>query len=63
MHMMHFFKDLDYDMENKGDKLVITIKGDKEKIAKVEKKLKAMKDLCDCGEEGCCGDKDSGCCC
>lgn len=53
MRMMHFFKDLDCKMENQGDKLVITIKGDKEKIAKVERKLKALKELC-CGEEDCC---------
>lgn len=51
--MMHFCKDLDCEMENQGEKLVITIKGDKEKIAKVEKKLKALQELC-CGEDGCC---------
>ena len=54
MGMMHFFKDLDCSMENQGEKLVITIKGDKEKIAKAEKKLKALHELCCCGDEKCC---------
>lgn len=51
--MMPFLKDLDCEIENQGGKLVITIKGDKEKLAKVEKKLKAFKELCECchGEE------------
>ncbi len=54
--MGHFFKGLDCKVDNQGDKLVITIKGDKEKIAKMEKKMKAMKELCSCGEDGeeCC---------
>lgn len=54
--MKHFCKDLDCEMENQGEKLVITIKGDKEKIAIVEKKLKALKELCccDCESEKCC---------
>jgi hypothetical protein len=40
-------------MGNKGDKLVITVTGDKEKISVLEKKMKALHELCD-GEEGCC---------
>ena len=52
--MMEFFKDLDVSMENKGDTLLITVKGEKEKIKGVEKKLNALKDLCS-GEEECCG--------
>jgi len=55
---MHHLKDLDVKMENKGGELLITIKGDKEKIAAVEKKLKAVKELC-CG----CGCGDEGHCC
>lgn len=54
--MGHFCKGLDCKMENQGDKLVITIKGDKEKLVKLEKKMKAMREIC-------CGDEDSeGCC-
>lgn len=55
-HMNDFFKDLDVDMKNEGKTLVITVKGDEEKIKKLEKKLKALKDLCD-------GDCDCGCGC
>jgi len=55
-HMNNFFKDLDVDIKNQGDTLVITVKGDKEKIKHVEKKLNAMKDLCE-GEDEC------SCCC
>jgi len=46
--------DLDCRMENLGDKLVITIKGDEKKIAMVERKLKALKELCCCC---CCGEE------
>ncbi|MCJ7740218.1 hypothetical protein MUP32_02790 [Candidatus Microgenomates bacterium] len=53
---MHHLKDLDFKMENKGEELVITVKGDKEKIIKVEKKLKALKELC------CCCGEDCDCC-
>lgn len=56
MHFMHDLKDLDCKIENKGEELIITIKGDKEKLEKVEKKLKALKELC-----GCCGE-DCDCC-
>lgn len=56
-HFGDFCKDLDCKMENKGEELVITIKGDKEKLAKLERKLKAMKELC-CGE----GEEGHGCC-
>ncbi len=52
--MKNFFKDLECNMDNQGDKLVITLKGDKEKIAKVEKKLKALQELGCCEEECCC---------
>ena len=50
-----FLKDLDFSMENQGEKLVITIKGDKEKIKSVERKLNAMKELCG-------GDCECSCC-
>jgi len=51
-HFKELFKDLDLKMENQGEKLVITVKGDKEKLKNVEKKLNAIKELCG-GEEGC----------
>ncbi|KKS90029.1 MAG: hypothetical protein UV63_C0007G0012 [Microgenomates group bacterium GW2011_GWC1_43_11] len=54
-HMRDFLKDLDFSMENQGEKLVITIKGDKEKIKSVERKLNAMKELCG-------GDCECSCC-
>ncbi len=56
MHFGHFCKDLECEIENQGGKLVITLSGDAEKIAMVERKLKALKELCHCGEEG------GGCC-
>lgn len=52
------FEDLDFKMENQGEKIVITIKGEKDKLEKLEKKLNALKDLheaCDDEEGGCCG--------
>lgn len=58
---MHFLKHLEgikVTMENKGEELVITAKGSKETIASLEKKLKAVKELCDCG---CCCEKGSCC--
>jgi len=56
-HMKKLFDGMDVDMKNQGDKLVITVSGDKEKVATLEKKLSAVKELCDCGDEecGCCG--------
>jgi len=57
MHFAKFLKDLDVKIENKGEELLISVKGDKEKIATVEKKLGAVKELC-CG---CCND-EGGCC-
>jgi|WetSurMetagenome_2_1015567.scaffolds.fasta_scaffold737937_2 hypothetical protein len=39
-------KDLKTEIKNNGDKLVVTISGDKDKLAKLEKKLGAMKTLC-----------------
>ena len=58
-HMLQMFKGLDHSIENKGDSLVITVKGDKEDIAKLEKMLKAMKDLHEACGDDCCGE---GCC-
>ena len=57
MNLGHHLKDLDIKMENKGEELVITIHGKKEQLAKVEKKLHALKELCCC-----CGHDDSHCC-
>lgn len=54
-HMREFLKGLDFTMENKGEQLVITIKGDKEKIKNIEKKLNALKELCD-------GECECSCC-
>ena len=53
MHFMHHLKDMDVKMENKGEELVITVKGDKEKIAVTERKLKALKELCCCCGDNC----------
>ena len=57
--MGHFCKGLNCKMDNQGGQLVITIKRDKEKIAKMEKKMKAMHELCGCGEEN---EDGEGCC-
>jgi hypothetical protein len=46
------FKDIKVDMENQQGKLVITLSGDPEKLQKLEKKLKALYELC--GDEDCC---------
>jgi len=54
-HFKELFKDLEFKMENQGDKLVITVSGEKEQLKTVEKKLNAMKELC-------CGDGEDGCC-
>ena len=54
MHMKHFFKDLKTNIENKGDEIIISIKGDKEQLITAEKKLNAMKELCCEGEMSCC---------
>jgi hypothetical protein len=51
-HIQDLLKDVDVAMENKGDTLIITVKGEKEQLKNVEKKLNAMKELC-CGEGGC----------
>jgi hypothetical protein len=58
MHFWKHLKDLNIKMENKGEDLVITIHGEKEKIVAVEKKLKALKELSGC----CCGCDDDSCC-
>jgi hypothetical protein len=52
----NFCKDLDCEIENKGKEILITIKGNEEKLEKLEKKLNALKEFCQnfCGEEGCC---------
>lgn len=62
MHFAKFLKGLDTSILNKGTELIVTIKGDKEKLMEVEKKLGAIKELC-CGGE-CCEDHSSkgGCC-
>jgi len=52
-HMNKLFEGLEVGMENKGEKLLITVSGDKEKIKILEKKLNAIKELCS-DEEGCC---------
>ena len=57
MHFMKFLKGIETKMENKGEELVITIKGDKEKIAMFEKKLNALKEL----HSGCCEGEDCDC--
>ena len=60
-HWLQMLKGLEHEIENKGDSLVITLKGDKAVLAKLEKALKAMKDLHEaCGEDCECG---GGCCC
>jgi hypothetical protein len=61
-HFLSFLKNLDHEIKNEGDKLVITLKGDRDELVKLEKVLRAMKDLheaCDCDGEDCHG----GCCC
>ena len=57
--MRQFFKDLDINIENKGDELVISIKGDKEKLVVAENKLNEMKEL----SSDRCGGKDGSSCC
>lgn len=52
MHMFgKYLKDLKHEVKNSGDTLTITISGDTEKIANLEKKLNAVKELC-CDDEG-----------
>lgn len=55
----NIFKNFTHTVENKGESLVITVKGEKEKIADLEKKLKAIKELC--SGEDCCSESH-GCC-
>lgn len=52
--MKNWLKDFDIKMENKGEEMVISIKGNKEKIISLEKKLKALKELHDCCDCHCC---------
>lgn len=54
-HFKEMLNGLDFKMENQGDKLVITINGEKEKLRVVERKLNALKELC--------GDGDMCSCC
>lgn len=61
MHFAKFLKGLDTSVENKGDELIISVKGDKEKISQLERKLGALKELC-CGG-GCCSDESDKECC
>lgn len=63
MHFAKLLKGLDIAVENKGDELRISVKGEKEKLSKLEKKLGAINELC-CGEGCCVGDegKDGECC-
>ncbi len=51
--MFYFLKQFEHTIDNQGESLVITIKGEKEEIAKLERKLKAMHELMD----------DCECCC
>ena len=61
-HLMQLLNDFEHKIENKGNELVVIIKGDKEELAKLEKVIKAMKDLHEaCGEE-CCGGHGGACC-
>jgi translation initiation factor 1 (eIF-1/SUI1) len=54
MHnMMEHLKDVKVEIENQGGKLVITLSGEPEKLQKLEKKLKALHELCGDGECGC----------
>lgn len=48
-----FCKGLDCEIKNSGDKVTVSITGEKEKLSLVEKKLKALKTLCGDGG-GCC---------
>jgi len=41
----NFFKDFEHKIVNNGDNLTITISGEKERIAKLERKLNAIKEL------------------
>lgn len=55
-HMKNWLKEFKVKMENKGEEIIISIKGDKEKLSSLEKKLKALHELHDC-------DCDCGCHC
>lgn len=53
--MFHkFMKGLKHDIKNQGEELIITVKGNKEQIAKLEKKLQAIMTLTsDCCPDCC----------
>jgi hypothetical protein len=59
-HFNKLFEGVEVGMENKGEKLLITLTGTKEKVAVIEKKLNAMKELCSCGDD-CKGGDDCHC--
>ena len=61
-HFMHMFKNFDHQIENQGDKLVITIKGEKQELVKLEKVMTAMKDLHEACGEDCCSGHGGDCC-
>jgi len=60
-HFASFFKKFDHKIDNQGDKLVITLSGEKEELQKLEKALNALHDLHEVCEDcdDCCG---GGCC-
>jgi len=60
-HFASFLTKFDHQIENQGDKLVITLSGDKEELKKMEKALKALHELHEVCQDGgdCCG---GGCC-
>lgn len=62
MHFAKLLKGLDISVDNKGDELVISVKGEKEKLSTIEKKLGALEELC-CGGDCCGSDKKDGECC
>lgn len=57
-HLKEFFKKFKVSKENKGDKLLITLAGAKEDVAKLDKKIDVFHILA----EGCCEGGDKDCC-
>lgn len=65
MYVMKLLKDAKVELTNKGEELVISVKSNKDHIASLEKKLKAMQELCcddECCGNGCCREQKGGCC-
>lgn len=60
MNLLKYLKELKMTIENKGEELVITAKGSKETVSKLEKKLEAIKEL---GDDCCCCNDDKENCC